>query len=167
MQILEGLYWYFQYAAAEISGVRDGMVQPHLSLAGLLLGLWESLDESHWERWSWANENGFEYPMTFLNYDPLDIINNNPASAAYSMSQDDTFHGHSGIKQEMNSQQDHMGTGTRDYINSLLISNPSRASMSSTSSISWSVPNSTPGKYHPSKGDILLQHLPLLLFHPL
>ena len=39
MQILEGLYWYFQYAAAEISGVRDRMVKPHISLAGLLLGL--------------------------------------------------------------------------------------------------------------------------------
>ena len=97
--------------------------------------------------------------MTFLNYDPSDILNNNPAPVAYSLSTNTQSDTHIGGTQEVESQQDAKGG---QQVNSSFGSIPSR---SSTSTITWSVPRSTPGKFHPSKGDILLQHLLLLLFH--
>ena len=163
MQILEGLYWYFQFAAAELPEVEDGVLELHSNLAELLLDLWDRVDQCHWEKWAWENENGYEYPMTwendngyeypmtFLNYDPLDIINNNDASAAYSMSQDGSNHAEkTGIKQEMDSQPGQSGSkgGGRQHANYSFASNLSRTSVSSTSTITWSVPMSTPGKFH-------------------
>ena len=80
------------------------MIEPHKSLATLLLDLWDGIKSHHWERWGWSNDNGFEYPMTFLNFDPLDIINHNPVTAVYSMPPVPNHDQAIRPKQEMDSQ---------------------------------------------------------------
>ena len=75
LEILEGLFWYFNHAASfsspEIAASKDELMWAIWE--GLEAGTWqEFLDQHHYER---------EYSLTFLSLDPW--VNNNTAVAAY------------------------------------------------------------------------------------
>ena len=78
LDILEGMFWYFNYAA--------GFAIPKIAedKAELLLTIWEGLNAANWAEFLGQHHYEREYSLTFLSLDPF--ANNNTAVAAYPLS---------------------------------------------------------------------------------